>query len=103
MLPNLPQDGGGEGIQVLRVTPGQVVNLPGAAAVSAAALNPETRVIRVLATGNVNFRADGTATTTDTLLVAGIPEYFAVNRGDAPSFIDPLGVGSIDIYLTEMQ
>ena len=99
--PNMPQDGAGEALQVLRPGPAQTVTLA-AAPVSATPFDSRTRTIRVIATANVNFVANGTATLTDTLLPAGAYEYFAVDEGDVPSFLDPAG-GPSTVYVTEMQ
>jgi len=85
----------------MKPTTSQTVAYTGTAGTLANPLNTYTRVIRVVLTTAGFFAVGHTATTADTYMPAGVPDYFAVSGGETPSAIQSAAGGTL--YVTEMS
>ena len=92
-------------IQALAPSTTQTVTISGTSAATANALSKNTVVIRVLATTGCFIRigtGTPTATTADTPIAAGVPEYFRVNGYETIKVAGiQLSAGG-SLYVTEM-
>lgn len=101
----LAKDHFNDPIQALLPSTTQTVSISGTSAVTSNALSKETVVIRVVATTNCFIKigtGTPTATTGDTPVIAGVPEYFRVNGNQT---IKVAGIQMLEagtLYVTEM-
>ena len=77
-MTTMPEDTESGKIQVLTINFDQAPLASGGAAASSAAFNPQTQVIRVIATEDIYLRFDAACSNQNTILPAGVIEYFKV-------------------------
>ena len=90
-------DANGNTMQVGRLGISQNLAITGASQQSAALATPGLFAVRVVATADcyVAIGANPTATTSSTLLVAGLPEYFSARAGEKVAVIGTSGTLNI--------
>jgi hypothetical protein len=88
--------------QVYRLGTHQSVAYTAVAGTITNAVNDQTRVVRVVCTSDAHVRigTNPTATTSDPLVPANTPEYFAIARGEKVSAVQATAGGTL--HVTEM-
>lgn len=87
------KDSNGNTMQVGRLGTSQNVTIGAVSAQSATLATPNLFAVRLVATADcrVAIGANPTATSTSTLLVAGVPEYFSAEVGEKVAVIGTSG------------
>lgn len=105
-MTDLAVDSGGKPIQAIKPGATQVVAYTDAAAVTAAAVGADARLVRVWATTDchIEIAAAPVAVVTDMPLSAGVAEYFKVSPGvDKISAIRQANGASGNLFVTDCK
>lgn len=99
MATTIPRSELGDAIQAMYPGTVQKVTVSGTSAATSNAVT--SSIVRLLSTTDchIKFGVTPTATTNDTLLLANIPEYFAINNGEKVAAIQNAAGGTL--YVTE--